>query len=129
MVTHATPVIYIAGPYRADSTWGIKRNIRAAEEVGIAVMHMGAMPLIPHMNTAHWDGLFPDEVFLAGTAALLLRCDAIVLCPGWNKSEGAKNELRLANMNDIPDFSWRWDKRKFERWVKRFVAEHSEVAA
>ena len=46
-------VVYVAGPYRGKNTFEIKRNIRTAEEVGIEVMALGAMPLIPLTNLAH----------------------------------------------------------------------------
>lgn len=53
-------IIYIAGPFRASTAWGIAENVRAAERVGLEVARAGAMPLIPHANTAHFHGEGPQ---------------------------------------------------------------------
>jgi hypothetical protein len=120
------PVVYVAGPYRAATRMQVHQNIRRAEEVGAAVMALGAMPIIPHANTAFMDGSVPDEHFLNGDMAILRRCDAIVLIPGWMGSEGTRNELRFANLNDIPDFNWKWERSKFERWMRGWVNARTE---
>ena len=122
------PVVYIAGPYRAATRCQVHRNIRNAEEIGAAVMALGAMPIIPHANTFFADGAFPDEFFLMGDLAILAKCDAMVLCPGWSDSEGCMGEVRFAGDHDIPDFSWRWDKAKFKRWLARWKAERMSDA-
>lgn len=117
------PVVYIAGPYRAATRMLVHQNVRRAEEVGHAVMALGAMPVVPHANTFFMDGAFPDYAFLDGDLALLRRCDAIVLGPGWRESEGCKGELDFADHHGIPDFDWKTERPKFRRWLKRFTEE------
>ncbi len=40
-------VIYVAGPYRSDSAWGVELNVRKAEVVGLQIWHMGAVAMVP----------------------------------------------------------------------------------
>lgn len=97
-------VVYIAGKYRAPTPWGVEQNIRAAEEVGARVIQAGHMPLIPHANTRHMEGLADDAFFLAGTMELLRRCDAVLLVPGWESSVGTRAEVIEANRLGLPVF-------------------------
>lgn len=97
-------VIYIAGPFRAPTQWGIAENVRAAERWGKVVGEMGAMPLIPHANTAHFHGLMTDEFWIEGTKELLRRCDAALMIPGWEKSTGARGEKAEAERLGMPVF-------------------------
>lgn len=97
-------VIYIAGKYRGPTAWAIEQNIRAAEEVAARVVQLGMMPLCPHSNTRHMDGLAHDEFFLAGTLELMRRCDAVLLVPNWRDSAGARAEVAEADRLGIPVF-------------------------
>lgn len=95
-------VIYVAGKYRGPNAWAVEQNIRAAEEVAAKVVQLGMMPLCPHANTRHMDGLASDEFFLTGTLELMKRCDAVVLVDGWRDSIGASNEVYEARRLGIP---------------------------
>jgi hypothetical protein len=97
-------IVYIAGPYRAKTTWGIECNIHRARQVGADVAQVGCMPLIPHGNTEHFDGLQPDAFWLAGTLELLRRSDAVVVVDGWKNSEGAQKEVAAAHKLGLPVF-------------------------
>lgn len=85
-------VIYVAGPFRGPTAWDIAENIRAAERVGLIVAQAGAMPLIPHANTAHFHGQKPEQYWVDGTLELLRRSDAAVFIPGWRRSTGSLGE-------------------------------------
>ena len=92
-----TPLIYVAGPYRAPSRWHVEQNIRAAEDVGALIAQAGAYPVIPHANTrGYFEGLAPDELWLAGTLRLLKACDGAVFIRGWGRSTGATEEHSAA---------------------------------
>lgn len=97
-------VVYIAGKYRAPTPWGVEQNIQAAEAVAAKVIQAGHMPLTPHKNTAHMEGLADDAFFLAGTMELLRRCDAVLLVSGWERSVGARAEVVEANRLGLPVF-------------------------
>jgi hypothetical protein len=95
-------LVYIAGPYRAKSKYFIGRNISIARYHARLLWQKGYAVLCPHMNTAHFDGICPDEVFLEGTMEMLRRCDLIYLLPNWRDSEGAKAEYAEAQRLGIP---------------------------
>ena len=101
-------LIYIAGPYRAEVPWEVQRNIHAAQDVAADIARnfacMDVFPVVPHANTAHFDGLASGEYFLEGTKELLRRCDAIFLLPEWQRSSGSRAELHLANELGLPSF-------------------------
>lgn len=116
-------VVYIAGPFRGAHAWAIAENIRAAERVGFEIAKLGAMPLIPHANTAHFHGALPDQFWLDGTMELLRRCDGVVFMEGWEDSEGCRREhdeacrLGLSTWYDVM-----WETSKdlagFEVWAR-----------
>lgn len=95
-------LIYVAGPYRADSVWALHQNIAAARKIGAVIAQCGAYPVIPHSNTAFFDGCAPDRLFLQGTLALMKKCDGVVFTHNWRTSIGAREEMRQAKMNGIP---------------------------
>jgi hypothetical protein len=97
-------VIYIAGPYRAESEWEVVQNIRKAEQAAVFVWQHGGAALCPHKNTALFGGVpgCRDKVWLEGDCEMLLRCDAVFAIPGWLNSRGARMEEELARMNEIP---------------------------
>lgn len=97
-------VVYIAGPFRAQTQWQVQRNIRRAEALGLEVAKLGAMPLIPHKNTEHFEGEAPDSFWLWGTLTLMLRCDAVLVCDEWESSEGTKAEIAHARRKGLPVF-------------------------
>ena len=97
-------VIYIAGKYRGPTPWAIEQNIRAAEDMAARVIQLGMMPLCPHANTRHMEGLADDQFFLDGTMELLRRCDAVVLVPNWRDSAGARGEVTEAQRLGMPVF-------------------------
>ena len=92
-------IIYIAGPYRADTEWGVEENIETARSFAAAVLMLGAMPICPHMNTAHMGGVVPDQQIFEGDLEIMRRCDAVWMIDGWEKSVGARSELTFAIKN------------------------------
>ena len=89
-------VAYIVGPYRSKTVHGIVENIRRAEAIAIKYWQFGYAVICPHKNTALFDGLAPDHVWLDGDIEILKRCDVIVMTPGWENSSGSKAELEIA---------------------------------
>lgn len=112
-------VVYIAGPYRGKTAWKIAENIRRAERLGYSVAEFGAMPLIPHANTAHFDGEFTSKFWLDGTMELMRRCDAVFLTEDWEESAGATAEREEAVRLGLPIFTDIGDVwSRFEKWVQ-----------
>ena len=119
-----TLLVYIAGPYRAPTTWGIQKNIHNARLWGVVVARAGAYPMIPHSNTAHFDGAVDgDDFWLQGTLEMMRRCDGVLLIDGWMRSTGACEEERQAAALGIPLLS-------ADGWSNRGGSHiHEDVAA
>jgi nucleoside 2-deoxyribosyltransferase len=110
-------VVYVAGPYRAETPWLIEDNIRRAETYSLILWRHKFVALCPHTQTRFFQGSAPDHVFLEGTLEMMRRCDAVFLLPGWEKSSGTRGELHEANRLGIPAFeslgqllSWRMSR-------------------
>lgn len=97
-------VVYVAGPFRAENQWWQFQNIRRAEGLALEVWRMGAACICPHLNTAHFPGALPDEVWLNGDIEILMRCDAVLMTPDWQRSKGATEERLVALFNFKPVF-------------------------
>jgi hypothetical protein len=118
-----TLVIYIAGPYRAPTAWGISENVRAAERVGLEVARAGAMPLIPHANTAHFHGECTDELWIEGTLELLRRCDAAVFLPNWHHSTGSRGEWEECMRRHMPRLDLNHSRAEQKQDIGAFVRQ------
>jgi len=105
-------ISYVAGKYRSDTERGLIRNIRMAEAVAIDLWKMGYMAFCPHLNTAHFGGLLPDEVWLRGGLAMLKLCALVVMVPNWKDSEGARKERAVALARNIPVYYWPQDRAR-----------------
>ena len=99
-------LVYIAGPYRADSEWQVVQNIRRAEDLAIRVWQAGAACICPHKNTAMFGGVVDVDVILKGDLEILMRCDAVICLPSWGSSLGARGEVSLAEELGLPVFEY-----------------------
>jgi len=101
-------LVYIAGPYRAKTEYGVKLNIDRAEKVALKFWANGDAVICPHKNTAFFGGAVDEHepafgsketksVWLEGDFEMIRRCDAIVMMDGWDKSTGAIEEWKLAS--------------------------------
>lgn len=97
-------IVYIAGPYSPNNGYSIDQNIQAAELLARQCWNAAIPAICPHLNTAHMDDVNVPDVFYAGDLAILERCDAVLLVPGWEQSFGAKMERIHALRNRIPVF-------------------------
>jgi len=89
-------LVFVSGPYRGQAMIDIHKNIMNARTLSIKLWQRGYAVICPHMNTAHFDGLCHDDVWLNGDLEILRRCDAIAMVDGWQDSEGAVEEYKLA---------------------------------
>ncbi len=106
-LTDRIPVVYVAGPYRARTRAQVSVNIQSARAVGLLAIRNGWSAVIPHANTGDLDLHAPDitdDFWLAATLELMRRCDAVVLVPGYETSEGTQGEIAEAKRLGIPVF-------------------------
>lgn len=76
----------------------VAENIHAARRVSLAAAYAGYMPVCPHSNASEFDGVegIPGSFWLEGTLEMMRRCDVVVLCDGWEKSDGSIGEIKEA---------------------------------
>jgi len=101
------PLVYVAGAYRANSLWGILKNIHYAWKKAKELWALGFAVICPHSNT-FWmsepPNSLPADAFLDGDLAMVIHCDALFMLPNWNTSVGAIGERDYAREHNIPVF-------------------------
>jgi len=98
------PLIYIAGPYSAANAWDRHKNIAAAEDLSMQAVKAGFAVHCPHSNFRHAYGWLPESVFVRADITVMLRCDALLILPGWEDSKGTQEEIAIAGKERIPAF-------------------------
>jgi len=101
------PMVYVAGPFRAKDAWGIECHIREAENLGLKVASLGAVPVIPHTMYRFFQGSLPDEFWLQAGLALLRACSSVVVTTtelGSKVSAGTTAEIAEARRLGLPIF-------------------------
>lgn len=109
-------IAYVAGPYRSKlGKLGILINIIRARKVAKELWKQGYAVICPHSNSAFMSCKEIAEFhFLHGCLNILERCDVVVFLPGWEKSEGSKEEMQLAYNLRKEIFEW-------SSWIDRPV--------
>jgi hypothetical protein len=103
-----TPIrlVYIAGPYRGSDIQ-IRANVTNAEMIAEVIIANAPnlLPIVPHSIGRRYEHIRPDHDFwLPATLALMERCDAVYLLPGWERSEGTMAERARAMEMGLPVF-------------------------
>lgn len=112
-------IVYIAGKFTAETRLEVEENALAAEKLAARVAAKGAMPVVPHSLGRVMLGTVGSAKFwYEGTLALLQRCDAIALVPGWHDSDGSVRERAWA-LQHLPVFEAAdVESEGFERWAR-----------
>ena len=121
-------LIYVAGPYRGATPDRVRMHIESAKMTGLLMAEKGWYPVIPHANTDQFERLeptIPDAFYLDGTLEMMRRCDAVVLCPGHERSSGTQGEIVEAKRlgmhifyaaHEVPD------AEVFDTWLREAKA-------
>lgn len=92
--------VYIAGPITATTPLQYLENIRVGLAYKNIILKLGYTvfcPMEDFVSILAQDGcLVGVETLQRNSLEMLKRCDVIFLCPGWEKSEGVKKELKVA---------------------------------
>lgn len=95
----------MVGPYRAPTEDGVRRNIRAAEEIAAKLwkLKLGAV-ICPHLNSAFMGGINDgsDGFILAADHEMLKRSDVVLTFGKWERSTGSVIEVRKAREFGTP---------------------------
>ncbi len=88
------PVVYISGPWRGANT---ELNTELAIQAACQLLFSGCAPICVHplIGPAHKFGCTHEQGLVADDA-LIERCDAVLMLPGWETSEGCVFERERA---------------------------------
>ena len=109
--------VFISGPFTAPTRAGVEQNIRRAEELGLEVAKLGALPIIPHANSSHpdFERVQPYDFWLRGYLRVMSMCDAVIHTEDWGGSPGALVENGKARAVAQPVF---YDVASLELWLR-----------
>lgn len=101
-------IIYLATPIRPKGDQTLESNLAKAKQLALELWKKGYTVFCPAANSDLPISLADKEVeaerWLNGDIEILMRCDAMVVAPGWERSEGVKGEIVCAGMYQIPYF-------------------------
>lgn len=89
-------IVYIAGPYRHADPLGVESHISCARSVAVLLTRAGIPYYCPHLNSArfeHFAPNTPDSFYLDMGLAFLARCEAMLVLPDYEMSEGTLAEI------------------------------------
>lgn len=100
-------LIFIAGPYSAETSRRVEQNVNAAIDAAIEILRKGQIPFVPHLShlvdqrAARIGATLDWSDFVKWSLAILPRCDALLYL---GSSPGADLELEKATSLGIPIF-------------------------
>ena len=97
-------LIYIAGPYIAETAWGVEMNIRRAEKAWFEVNSWGYAGICIHSMGRFFQNTLTIDHWQMADLEMLARCDAMFVCEGWEQSAGTLKEITYCGDNEIPVF-------------------------
>lgn len=105
------PLLYVAGPYRADSRVLMQQRITAYQEI---IGNLAMSGTVPYSPIAHWGPCAKDilpadlessfNFWMEQDLPILAKCDAMLVCPfeGWLESRGTAREIDFAREVSVP---------------------------
>jgi len=101
-------LIYLATPIRPKNGKTLEENVQYAKFLALELWEKGYTVFCPAANSdlpvALADMAVEADRWINGDIEILARCDALVVSPGWESSDGVKGEIAYAEMYGIPTF-------------------------
>lgn len=115
MMRFPVRLVYVCGPITAKTKEQRDANIETGRAVGFDVWRLGAMAIVPHLNSLSMfeRGVDGAAIYL-GDLELMKRCDAVLVLDGWQASFGCNLEVSWANHNGMPVF---FDLKGLGAWL------------
>lgn len=99
-------IVYVAGPIRPKGKQTLEENLEQAKRIALELWLGGFAVICPHANTDLPIELAEKEMdtnrWIEGDLEILRKCDAVVVCPGWETSSGTLQEIGFAKGMGIP---------------------------
>jgi len=109
-------LVYVAGPYSNNDPLIVEENIQKHRDVAMWCIRHKIFYFCPVMNTVYFDDLEPKEFFLDMDIRIAWTCDALLLLPGWEQSEGATREYHFFARANKPIFYWPNEQELLLKW-------------
>jgi hypothetical protein len=102
-------LVYIAGPFTAETSEQIEENINRAEELAREIIAQTdrVACLVPHSMGRNFHGpkaVGSAQYWYDATMTMASRCDACLMLRGWERSEGSVREMNMFDDEDLPVF-------------------------
>ena len=95
-------VVYIAGPYSAESKAEVFFNIGEAVRWATEVRQAGFSAIVPHLESFFCQDSLSEEQWLEHCLSLVKRCSAVLDTRQGRKSSGTASEVMTAHILGIP---------------------------
>lgn len=95
-------IVYLAGPFSAETQWERDENTRLVEAAALRVWELGHTPLYTHRMWGRFWGLVHEHDVMERCQELILVSDVVILIGKWEESHGTIEEVRYANLVGTP---------------------------
>jgi nucleoside 2-deoxyribosyltransferase len=104
--------VYVAGPITAYNSngkwdcWKSEKFVRAAEEISLKLILAGVANHCPHTLGRYWNGVegATTRTWMEADLEVIRRADALMVCSGWENSQGTLEEIAYATELGLPIF-------------------------
>jgi hypothetical protein len=117
-------LVYVAGPLKADSNIGMLLNRIKAAQIGAELRRLGFAVIVPHLESVFTEDTLTEEAWLAHGIAVMRRCDAVVLVPRSEGSEGTQAEIVEAISHGISIYKWPDHPKNYQKRYSGWEAYH-----
>jgi hypothetical protein len=142
-------LVYIAGPFKPKASGALglterAHNINAAMEAGLECATYSVPFFCPHIHSDEIDKRLDfvtadDQEFIAERRhrqrhywlnldeEILQYCNALLVLPGWQNSQGTRWEMELFESKNLgPIFHYPHEFQQLLRWYREYISAQSD---